>query len=164
MGSINGQQAAIKCMRKIRLQIEKQGSFVQREREILRRLCTPPEQACPLIIQCFGTAQDSDSVRTLLLIRFLALLRHRRLSANRALLNATRSAWSSPVCICRCADFERLQVYFAFKPCLGGDFCSVLKKKRKLPLKTARYYMAEVRVDFCPATSKLTTCSHLPDD
>jgi hypothetical protein len=62
MGSISGQQAAIKCMRKVRLRIEKQGSFVQREREILRRLCIPPEGACPLIIKCFGTAQDDESV------------------------------------------------------------------------------------------------------
>jgi serine/threonine protein kinase len=62
MASISGQQAAIKCMRKTRLRIEKQGSFVQREREILRRLCTPAEDACPLIIKCFGTAQDDESV------------------------------------------------------------------------------------------------------
>ena len=97
MGSISGKQAAIKCMRKTRLLIEKQGSFVQREREILRRLCTPSEQAHPLIINCFGTAQDSESV------------------------------------------------YFAFQPCLGGDFCSVLKNKRRgLPVPTVRYYMAEV--------------------
>ena len=97
MGSISGKQAAIKAMRKTRLLLEKQAPFVQREREILRRLCTPAGQAHPLIVNCFGTAQDSESV------------------------------------------------YFGFQPCLGGDFCSVLKVKRRgLPLPTVRYYMAEV--------------------
>jgi len=96
MGTVDGKPAAIKCMRKTRLRLEKQGSFVQREREILRHLCTPKHHHHPLIINCFGTAQDDDCV------------------------------------------------YFAFEPCLGGDFCSVLKKKRRLPAPQVRYYMAEV--------------------
>ena len=55
MGTVDGRQAAIKCMRKTRLRLETQGAFVQREREILRQLCTPKHH--PLIINCFGTAQ-----------------------------------------------------------------------------------------------------------
>eukprot|EP01046_Picozoa_sp_COSAG06_P017237 COSAG06_NODE_1163_length_10454_cov_16.507677_5_plen_181_part_00 len=137
---------------------------ISAEREILRHLCTPPERACPLIINCLGTAQVRNVTQSSVAVSLLESMFSTRVEKACGLFARHRSGRG--LCLLCVRALPRCGKRLSFEPLLckkrsiyqdrlgtniqeklrkerfwfcfvsGGDFCSVLKKKRRLPVAT----------------------------